>query len=61
MQRLSDRLEEEQKKRRMKDALIAAKDEQEMNETEAGDGYDKYQENLEKIRKARERENDVFG
>jgi len=61
LQKLGDALDKAQKRDRLKKALAEAKAEDEANESESGDGYGEYQENLKKKIESRESSNEVFG
>lgn len=60
LQKLTDALDKQQKRKRLKNVLDEAREEQNANESESGDGYGEYQENLEKIQKHND-ENEIFG
>jgi hypothetical protein len=62
LQKLGDALDKLDKKNRLKKALEEAKAEQETYESESGDGYSEYQENLQKkIDESNANSNEVFG
>ncbi len=58
--RLNEAIDKAQKRARLKKALDEAKAEEKAHESESGDGYAEYQEELEKARK-RQEDNEVFG
>ena len=61
LQKLGDALDKRDKKNRLKKALDEAKAEQETYESESGDGYGEYQEDLEKKLSKVQTDNDLMG
>jgi hypothetical protein len=61
LQKLTDVMDKQQKRKRLKNALQEAKEEQNANESESGDGYGERNETLEKAQKRIDDENSVFG
>ena len=60
MKKLSDYIDDQDKKLRMKKALEEAKADVDEQESDSADGYEEFQENVEKGKKLID-ENDVFG
>jgi molecular chaperone DnaK (HSP70) len=61
LQKLGDAIDKLDKKNRLKKALDEAKAEQETYESESGDGYGEYQEDLEKKLSKVQTDNDLMG
>jgi hypothetical protein len=61
LQKLGDALDKRDKKNRLKKALEEAKAEQETYESESGDGYGEYQEDLEKKLSKVQTDNELMG